>query len=140
QVGLFNLLQERDVQIRGYPVRLSLDLCLVFSANPEDYTSRGRIITPLKHRIGSVVRTHYPPSRTHAVSVTDLNAWVDRQAAGGVRALVPGFLKEVLEELVHLARRHPSVNQQSGVSARLAIAGRELLVSCAEMRAMRFGE
>src|SRR6266850_1269227 len=78
QVGLFNVLEERDVQIRGYPVRLELDLCLVFSANPEDYTNRGRIVTPLKDRIGSVIRTHYPLTREIGVAITDENAWIDR--------------------------------------------------------------
>lgn len=137
QVGLFNLLQERDVQIRGYPVRFELDVCLVFSANPEDYTSRGRIVTPLKDRIGSVVRTHYPSSRADGVAVTDASAWAERD---GVPVVVPGFLKEVIEELARRARTHPDVNQQSGVSARLAIAGRELVVSSAERRAVRLGE
>ncbi|MFO0844006.1 MAG: sigma 54-interacting transcriptional regulator [Gemmataceae bacterium] len=137
QVGLFNLLQERDVQIRGYPVRFELDVCLVFSANPEDYTSRGRIVTPLKDRIGSVVRTHYPRSRAEGVAVTDASAWSRRDA---VPVAVPGFLKEVIEEVARRARSHPDVNQQSGVSARLAIAGRELVVSNAERRAVRLGE
>src|SRR5262245_12030854 len=137
QVGLFNLLQERDVQIRGFPVRFPLDVCVVFSANPEDYTSRGRIVTPLKDRIGSVVRTHYPRTRQEGVAVTDAGAWTERDA---VPVAVPAFVKEVIEEVARRARAHPSVNQQSGVSARLAIAGRELAVSSAERRAVRLGE
>lgn len=136
QVGLFNLLQERDIQIRGYPLRFPLDICLVFSANPEDYTSRGRIVTPLKDRIGSVVCTHYPRSRRESVAVTDTSAWVERDE---VQVVVPMFMKEIVEEVARRARSHPSVNQQSGVSARLAIAGRELLVSRAERRAVLLG-
>lgn len=137
QVGLFNLLQERDVQVRGYPVRFPLDVCLLFSANPEDYTSRGRLVTPLKDRIGSVVRTHYPRSRAEGVAVTDASA---RIAGDAVDVVVPGFLKEVVEELTRRARASPAVNQQSGVSARLAIAGRELIVASAEGRAVLLGE
>src|SRR5207247_5372335 len=89
QVGLFNVLEERDIQIRGYPVRLDLDLCLVFSANPEDYTNRGRIVTPLKDRIGSVIRTHYPLTRADGIAITDANAWTERDA---VHVLVPLFM------------------------------------------------
>src|SRR5207248_6973618 len=110
QVGLFNVLEERDVQIRGYPVRLALDLCMVFSANPEDYTNRGRIVTPLKDRIGSVIRTHYPLSREIGVAITDANSWTERDA---VRVLVPTFMKEILEETARLARTSQAVNQQS---------------------------
>ncbi len=137
QVGLFNLLQERDVQLRGFPVRFELDLCLVFSANPEDYTSRGRIVTPLKDRIGSVVRTHYPRTRAEAVAVTDASAWEQRD---GVSIVVPRFIKDIIEEVARRARTHSEVNQQSGVSVRLAIAGRELVISSAERRAARLGE
>src|SRR6202041_591260 len=103
QVGLFNVLEERDVQVRGYPVRLDLDLCLVFSANPEDYTNRGRIVTPLKDRIGSVIRTHYPLTRADGIAITDANAWTERSVAGGVAVLTPLFMKEVLEETARLA-------------------------------------
>src|SRR5258705_5834753 len=116
QVGLFNVLEERDVQIRGYPIRLDLDVCLVFSANPEDYTNRGRIVTPLKDRIGSVVRTHYPLTRELGIAISDRNAWLDR--AGGVVA-VPLYVKEIVEEVSRLARSSPHVNQQSGVSVRM---------------------
>jgi magnesium chelatase subunit I len=137
QVGLFNVLEERDVQIRGYPVRLDLDVCLVFSANPEDYTNRGRIVTPLKDRIGSVVRTHYPRTREHGIAITDAAAWTDRDT---VRVRTPRFLKEVLEETARLARSSPAVNQQSGVSARMSIANAENLVSNAERRGLTLGE
>src|SRR5262245_22231776 len=137
QVGLFNVLEERDIQIRGYPVRLDLDLCLVFSANPEDYTNRGRIVTPLKDRIGSVIRTHYPLTRTTGIAITDANAWTRRD---GVPVLVPGFMKEILEEMARLARTSPAVNQQSGVSVRMSIANMENMISNAERRAMLLRE
>ena len=100
QVGLFNVLEERDVQIRGYPVRLNLDLCMVFSANPEDYTNRGRIVTPLKDRIGSVVRTHYPLTRELGIAISDQNAWLRRD---GLSLAVPTFIKEIVEEVSRLA-------------------------------------
>src|SRR5207245_652515 len=122
QVGLFNVLEERDIQIRGYPVRLELDLCLVFSANPEDYTNRGRIVTPLKDRIGSVIKTHYPLTRDQGIRITDANAWGERD---GVRVVVPHFMKEILEETARLARTSQAVNQQSGVSVRMSIANYE---------------
>src|SRR6266513_2308953 len=101
QVGLFNVLEERDVQIRGYPIRLNLDVCLVFSANPEDYTNRGRIVTPLKDRIGSVIRTHYPETIDEGITVTQQNAWLERDA--GVQVELPRFMAEVVEEVVRLA-------------------------------------
>src|SRR5262245_24387280 len=104
QVGLFNVLEERDVQIRGYPIRLQMDLCMVFSANPEDYTNRGRIVTPLKDRIGSVVRTHYPLTREVGIRINDENAWLRRD---GNRLAIPHFLKEVVEEASRLARSSP---------------------------------
>ncbi len=138
QVGLFNVLEERDVQIRGYPVRLNLDLCMVFSANPEDYTNRGRIVTPLKDRIGSVIRTHYPLSREVGIRITDDNAWVARD--GGTTVHVPHFMKEILEETARLARRSTHVNQLSGVSVRMSIANCENMVSNAERRAITAGE
>ena len=137
QVGLFNVLEERDIQIRGYPVRLDLDLALVFSANPEDYTNRGRIVTPLKDRIGSVVRTHYPLTRDEGIAITDANAWTERDE---VRVLTPRFLKEILEEMARLARTSPAVNQQSGVSVRMSIANYENLISNAERRGLASGE
>jgi magnesium chelatase subunit I len=135
QVGLFNVLEERDVQIRGYPVRLSLDLCMVFSANPEDYTNRGRIVTPLKDRIGSVVRTHYPLTRELGIAINDRNAWLDRDGTGA-RLVIPVYIKEIVEEIARLARSSPHVNQQSGVSVRMSIANLENVVSNAERRAL----
>ena len=138
QVGLFNVLEERDIQTRGFTVRLPLDLCLVFSANPEDYTNRGRIVTPLKDRIGSVIRTHYPLSRELGIRITDENAWTDRD--GDVRVQVPRFLKEVVEETSRLARTSPHVNHASGVSVRMSIANYENLVSNAERRGITSGE
>src|SRR5436305_8144555 len=101
QVGLFNVLEERDVQIRGYPIRLNLDVCLVFSANPEDYTNRGRIVTPLKDRIGSVIRTHYPETIDEGIAITEQNAWLERTDSGsasGVAVDTPRFMQEVVEE------------------------------------------
>ncbi len=138
QVGLFNVLEERDVQIRGFTVRLALDVCMVFSANPEDYTNRGRIVTPLKDRIGSVVRTHYPLTRELGMQITDANAWRERD--DGPRIAVPKFLKEIVEETSRLARTSPHVNQASGVSVRMSIANYENLISNAERRALALGE
>ncbi len=143
QVGLFNVLEERDIQIRGYPIRLELDLCMAFSANPEDYTNRGRIVTPLKDRIGSVVRTHYPLTREIGIAISEQNAWLDRAAGdgktGGLLA-VPAYVKEVVEEVSRLARTSPHVNQQSGVSVRMSIANLENVISNAERRALVSGE
>jgi magnesium chelatase subunit I len=133
QVGLFNVLEERDVQIRGYPVRLDLDLCMVFSANPEDYTNRGRIVTPLKDRIGSVIRTHYPLTREIGMAINDANAWLERDS--GTLA-IPFYIKEVVEETARLARTSSHVNQLSGVSVRMSIASLENVVSNAERRAI----
>ena len=137
QVGLFNVLEERDVQIRGYPIRLNLDVCLVFSANPEDYTNRGRIVTPLKDRIGSVVRTHYPETVDEGIQIAEQNAWVERQngsSGSGVRVDVPRFMSEIVEEVVRLARSSPHVSQASGVSVRTSIANLETMISNAERR------
>jgi magnesium chelatase subunit I len=136
QVGLFNVLEERDVQIRGYPVRLALDLCMVFSANPEDYTNRGRIVTPLKDRIGSVVRTHYPLTREIGIAISDQNAWLDRDGDSHGKLLIPLYVKEVVEEMARLARTSPHVNQQSGVSVRMSIANLENVISNAERRSI----
>jgi len=137
QVGLFNVLEERDIQIRGYPIRLALDLCMVFSANPEDYTNRGRIVTPLKDRIGSVVRTHYPLTRELGIAINDQNAWLDR---ADERVAIPLYIKEIVEEVSRLARSSSHVNQQSGVSVRMSIANLENVVSNAERRALLNGE
>ena len=138
QVGLLNVLEERDVQVRGYKIRLPLDLLLVASANPEDYTSRGRIITPLKDRFGAQVRTHYPVD-------VDTELEVVRQEASplpglGVRVQVPEFMAEIVGTLSHLARASPHVNQRSGVSVRLSIANSETMVANAARRALRLGE
>lgn len=138
QVGLFNVLEERDVQVRGFPIRLQLDICMVFSANPEDYTNRGRIVTPLKDRIGSVIRTHYPPTRDLGMQITSENAWTDR--ADGPQVAVPRFLEEIVEETARLARSSPHVNQASGVSTRMSIANYENLLSNAERRAVLHNE
>ena len=143
QVGLFNVLEERDVQIRGYPVRLNLDVALVFSANPEDYTNRGRIVTPLKDRIGSVIRTHYPETAEEGIKIVMENAWLDRDAgpsSSGVDVVVPQYLQEVVEEVVRLARTSPHVSQASGVSVRTSIANSETVVSNAERRGLATGE
>jgi magnesium chelatase subunit I len=138
QVGLLNVLEERDVQIRGYRVRLPLDLLFVASANPEDYTNRGRIITPLKDRFGAQVRTHYP------VDVPTEMAVVAQEArpfqAEGVRVTVPEFMSEIVVAITHQARRSSQVNQHSGVSVRLSIANQETLVANAVRRALRLGE
>ncbi len=144
QVGLFNVLEERDVQIRGFPIRLNLDLCLVFSANPEDYTNRGRLVTPLKDRIGSVIRTHYPLTRELGIAITEENAWTERRPESDgeqhVEVVVPGFMKEIVEEVSRLARSSPHVNQASGVSVRMSIANYENMISNAERRAVILGE
>src|SRR4051794_22985867 len=143
QVGLFNVLEERDVQIRGYPIRLNLDVCIVFSANPEDYTNRGRIVTPLKDRIGSVIRTHYPETVDEGIQVVEQNAWLERSDDGstsGVAVELPRFMAEVIEEVVRLARTSPHVSQASGVSVRTSIANAETVVSNAERRGIVTGE
>ncbi|MFA9478688.1 sigma 54-interacting transcriptional regulator [Phycisphaerales bacterium AB-hyl4] len=145
QVGLFNVLEERDVQIRGYPVRLNLDVCLVFSANPEDYTNRGRIVTPLKDRIGSVIRTHYPHTTDEAMQITRGNAWLQREnepdeAAALPKVDVPDLMLRIVEEAVAQARKSPHINQASGVSVRTSIACIENLVSSAERRGLITGE
>jgi magnesium chelatase subunit I len=138
QVGLFNILQEGDVQIKGYPVRLPLDLLMVFSANPEDYTARGKIITPLKDRIGSEIRTHYPASRQHAMAITRQEAWTDRDAH--LRLHVPEFVREVVEEVAFQARQDQKIDKRSGVSQRLPISLLENVISNAERRALAAAE
>ena len=137
QVGLFNILQEGDVQIKGFPVRLPLDLMMVFSANPEDYTARGKIITPLKDRIGSEVRTHYPRSRAEGVSITEQEAWTNRHT---LPVEIPPFVREVVEEIAFQARSDQKVDKRSGVSQRLPITVLENAVSNAERRALASGE
>jgi magnesium chelatase subunit I len=135
QVGLFNIMQEGDVQIKGYPVRLPLDLMLVFTANPEDYTARGKIITPLKDRIGSEIRTHYPAILDHGLEITKQESWVERPAPVEIR--VPAFIHEIVEQLAFSARDDKRVDKRSGVSQRLPISVLENVVSNAERRALR---
>jgi len=138
QVGLLNILEEKDFQIRGFPVRMPLDLVMAFSANPEDYTNRGNIITPLRDRINSQIVTHYPQAREHAMAITAQEAWVERR--GGVEVRIPPFMRELIEEVAIQARRSEYVDQNSGVSARLPIALIENLVSNAERRGLVTGE
>jgi magnesium chelatase subunit I len=138
QVGLFNILQEGDVQIKGYPIRLKLDVMLVFTANPEDYTARGKIITPLKDRIGSEIRTHYPTARQHAMAITKQEAWTDRTDT--LRVEIPAYVREVVEEVAFQARADRKIDKRSGVSQRLPITTLELVVSNAERRALQNGE
>ncbi len=137
QVGLFNILQEGDVQIKGYPIRLPLNLLMAFTANPEDYTARGKIITPLKDRIGSEIRTHYPQEVETGMAITRQEAWTART---GSRVRVPDFLEEMVERVAFLAREDNRVDQRSGVSQRMPITLMEAVVSSAEQRALRLGE
>jgi magnesium chelatase subunit I len=135
QVGLFNIMQEGDVQIKGYPIRMPLDLMLVFTANPEDYTARGKIITPLKDRIGSEIRTHYPSEVEQGIAITGQEAWLDRPSPIEVR--VPDYIREVVEQLAFLAREDKRIDKRSGVSQRLPISVLENVVSNAERRALK---
>jgi magnesium chelatase subunit I len=137
QVGLFNILQEGDVQIKGYPIRLKLDVLLVFTANPEDYTARGKIITPLKDRIGSEIRTHYPQTRQSALAITKQEAWTERAT---VKMDIPAYVREIIEEVAFQARADRKIDKRSGVSQRLPITTLELVVSNAERRALANGE
>jgi len=137
QVGLLNIMEERDVQIRGYKVRLALDVFVVASANPEDYTNRGRIITPLKDRFGSQIRTHYPRRIQHEVDIMEAErtSFVDP-----VETRAPEYMKQIVAELTHLARRSSEISQRSGVSVRVSICNYENLLSSALKRAIRLGE
>jgi len=137
-VGLLNILEEKDFQIRGFPVRIPLDVAMVFSANPEDYTNRGNIITPLRDRINSQIVTHYPSTREQGMAITIQEAWVGRE--GGIDVHVPSFMRELIEEVAIQARKSEYVDQNSGVSARLPIALIENLVSNAERRGIHTGE
>jgi magnesium chelatase subunit I len=137
QVGLFNIMQEGDVQIKGYPLRLPLDVALVFSANPEDYTARGKIVTPLKDRIGSEVRTHYPGTVEEGINITEQEAWSRRD---GLDLHVPRYVREVVERIAFLAREDKKIDKRSGVSQRLPISVLENVISNAERRALRNGE
>jgi magnesium chelatase subunit I len=138
QVGLFNIMQEGDVQIKGYPVRLPLDVMLVFTANPEDYTARGKIITPLKDRIGSEIRTHYPLTVEQGISITRQEAWTRRRSP--VTTEAPPYIHEVVEQIAFLAREDKRVDKRSGVSQRLPITVLENAISNAERRALRAKE
>jgi magnesium chelatase subunit I len=134
QVGLLNILEEKDFQIRGFPVRMPLDVLMVFSANPEDYTNRGNIITPLRDRINSQIVTHYPLEREHGLAITAQESWTVRDS--GIEVAIPEFLRELIEEVAIQARKSEYVDQNSGVSARLPIALIENVVSNAERRAL----
>ncbi len=138
QVGLFNIMQEGDIQIKGYPLRLPLDVLLVFTANPEDYTARGKIITPLKDRIGAEIRTHYPTTVEEGMTITNQEAWTKRDAH--IRVDVPDYLRQVVEEIAFQAREDKRVDRRSGVSQRLPITALESVVSSAEQHAARAGE
>ena len=137
QVGLFNIMQEGDVQIKGYPVRLQLDVLLCFTANPEDYTARGKIITPLKDRIGSEVITHYPEDVALGVAITKAEAWTARD---GMPVRVSPLLEELVERIAFEARDDKRIDRRSGVSQRMPITVMENVVSNAERRAVRLGE
>jgi magnesium chelatase subunit I len=137
QVGLFNIMQEGDVQIKGYPIRLPLDVMLVFSANPEDYTARGKIITPLKDRIGSEINTHYPASIEEGVEITKQEAWLSRD---GQLLNVPEFIMRAVEQIAFEARNDQRVDKRSGVSQRLPISAIENVISNAERRRLTTGE
>src|SRR5580700_5292956 len=144
QVGLFNIMQEGDVQIKGYPIRLPLDVAIVFSANPEDYTARGKIITPLKDRIGSEIRTHYPSTVEEGIAITAQEAWIDRvhhetddelrgeNDRDGSRLHIPKYVQEVIERIAFAAREDKKIDKRSGVSQRLPISAIENVISNAE--------
>jgi len=137
QVALFNIMQEGDVQIKGYPVRLPLDVAIVFSANPEDYTARGKIVTPLKDRIGSEIRTHYPEDIEEGISITTQEAWSIRPASN---IEIPHYIRQIVEQIAFAAREDKKVDKRSGVSQRLPISTMELVVSNAERRALLHDE
>lgn len=138
QVGLFNIMQEKDIQIRGFPIRIPLDIVIVYSANPEDYTNRGSIITPLKDRIGSQILTHYPRTIADGIEITEQEAWENRD--GGREVKVPFFFREIIEQIAFEARKSEFVDQKSGVSVRMTITSLENLISNAERRAIHHKE
>ncbi len=138
QVGLFNLLEERDIQIRGFNIRIPLDVMMVFTANPEDYTNRGNIVTPLKDRISSQILTHYPISMEHAIAITEQEAWTARFGEEGI--VVPRYFKEIIEQIAFEARKSEFIDQKSGVSARLTTSAMEALISNAERRSIMNGD
>ncbi|MPZ14571.1 MAG: magnesium chelatase [Chloroflexi bacterium] len=138
QVGLLNIMEERDVQIRGYKIRMPLDVFMVASANPEDYTNRGRIITPIKDRFGSEIRTHYPKTIEYEMDIMEQES---RQVGlPGFHVETPAYMKEIVAELTQLARKSPDIAQRSGVSVRVSICNYENLVANAIRRALRLGE
>ena len=137
QVALFNIMQEGDVQIKGYPVRLLLDVAIVFSANPEDYTARGKIVTPLKDRIGSEIRTHYPEDVEEGIAITAQEAWSTRPSSN---IEIPHYIRQIVEQIAFSAREDKKVDKRSGVSQRLPISTMELVISNAERRALLHGE
>ena len=137
QVALFNIMQEGDVQIKGYPVRLPLDVAIVFSANPEDYTARGKIVTPLKDRIGSEIRTHYPEDVEEGIAITAQEAWSERPAS---KIEIPHYIRQIIEQIAFAAREDKKVDKRSGVSQRLPISTMELVLSNAERRALLHDE
>src|SRR5690606_22778806 len=138
QVGLLNIMEEQDIQIRGFNVRIPLDLQMVFTANPEDYTNRGSIITPLKDRIDSQIITHYPKTVEIGVEITKQEAWQDR--GGAVTDHLPHYFREIVEQIAFEARASEYIDQKSGVSARLTRSALEALLSAAERRALLHGE
>jgi magnesium chelatase subunit I len=138
QVGLLNIMEERDVQIRGYKIRLPLDVYVVASANPEDYTNRGRIITPLKDRVGSQIRTHYPNDVEHEIKIMEAES--NHYLTEGMEIIVPLFMKEVIAEVTQLARRSNDISQRSGVSVRVSVSNFENVLSNATRRALRLKE
>lgn len=138
QVGLLNIMEEKDLQIRGFPIRIPLDILIVFSANPEDYTNRGNIITPLKDRIDSQILTHYPRDRASAIAITDQEAWVERSS--GTRVILPHYFREIVEEVAFQARNSEFIDQKSGVSTRMTISAIENLVSNMEKRGILSGQ
>src|ERR1700722_17470907 len=142
QVALFNIMQEGDVQIKGYPVRLPLDVSIVFSANPEDYTARGKIVTPLKDRIGSEIRTHYPEDIEEGIAITSQEAWTSRSndREKGHTIEIPHYIRQIVEQIAFSAREDKKVDKRSGVSQRLPISTMELVISNAERRALLHGE
>jgi magnesium chelatase subunit I len=137
QVALFNIMQEGDVQIKGYPVRLPLDVAIVFSANPEDYTARGKIVTPLKDRIGSEIRTHYPENIEEGIAITAQEAWSTRPSS---KIEIPHYIRQIVEQIAFSAREDKKVDKRSGVSQRLPISTMELVISNAERRALLHDE
>jgi len=144
QVGLFNIMQEGDVQIKGYPIRLPLDVAIVFSANPEDYTARGKIITPLKDRIGSEIRTHYPATVEEGIAITAQEAWTNRTRGAAQNSTqtmhLAAYIQEVIERIAFAAREDKKIDKRSGVSQRLPISAMENVISNAERRALRNDE